>query len=234
MEWAGWLDLLPDLRDSLFFFLGGFCGGGMVGRPRGERDIATMGDVSPSRAHPKCLCCKEFFLPSKPNRGRQRFCAKEPCRKASKAHSQRQWSQQANNRDYFRGPTHVERVRAWRRQNPGYARRKTRPRPLQDFVIAQVAAVESLREEPIRESAAFPQKGAADCAPEGVPQRALQDLAIMQHPLIVGLISSLMGEALQENLALLTGRLVEQGQRWLAKNPSGLGRCSVTENSNSC
>jgi len=190
-----------------------------------------MGGVSPSRAGPKCLCCKEFFLPSKPNRGRQRFCAKEPCRKESKAHSQRQWSQQANNRDYFRGPAHVERVRSWRKQNPGYARRQKRPRPLQDFAIAQVVAVESLKEEPIRAGHVFPQKGGGDFAPAGFAPAALQDLALLQHPLMVGLISSLMGEALQESLASVTDRLVEQGQRWLAKNPHGLGRGRATSNS---
>jgi hypothetical protein len=199
---------------------------------RGARAIATIRDVSPSRVQAKCLCCQDFFLPSKPNRGRQRFCAKQPCRKASKARSQRQWSQQASNRDYFRGPAHVERVRAWRKQNPGYTR-KTRARPLQDLAVAQVVAVEPLMDEPPCESEAVARKEMAHFAAVGAPPAALQDLALLQHPLMVGLISSLMGEALQESLASVTDRLVEQGQRWLAKNPNGLGRCA-TANSNSC
>ena len=128
----------------------------------------------------------------------------------------------------------MERVRAWRKQNPGYARRKNRPALLQDSAIGQVVAVEPLKEEPTRGGNVFPQKGGADFAPEEVSPRALQDFALMQHPLIVGLISSLAGEALQESLALLTGRLVEQGQRWLAKNPQGLGHDRATANSNSC
>jgi hypothetical protein len=128
----------------------------------------------------------------------------------------------------------VERVRVWRKQNPGYARRKNRPSLLQDFAMAQVVAVESLKEEPICGVEVFPQKGAADFIPAGAPRTALQDLALLQHPLMVGLISSLMGEALQESLASVTDRLVEQGQRWLAKNPHGLGRSGATANSNSC
>ena len=96
--------------------------------------------MPPSSSRFKCLGCKELFLPSCCNRGRQRFCAKEACRKASKVASQRQWSQQPQNRDYFRGAAHVGRVRQWRAKNPGDARRKKREAPLQDIAPPQAVA----------------------------------------------------------------------------------------------
>jgi len=100
--------------------------------------------------------------------------------------------------------------------------------------MAQVIAVEPLRDEPSFGSDAVTQKERANFEAVGAPPAALQDLALLQHPLMVGLISSLMGEALQESLASVTDRLVEQGQRWLAKNPHGLGHGRATANSNSC
>ena len=44
----------------------------------------------------------------------------------------------AGNRDYFRGPEHVVRVRAWRAAHPGYGRKKSsRRRALQEHSSAQ-------------------------------------------------------------------------------------------------
>ncbi len=59
----------------------------------------------------KCQHCQTFFDPDPRSAGRQRYCSQPECRKASKANSQRRWQQQPPNRDYFKGPTHVERVR---------------------------------------------------------------------------------------------------------------------------
>ena len=77
----------------------------------------------------KCKHCRSFFAPDPRNVRHQRYCAQPACRQASKAASQRRWHQQPHNRDYFRGPTQVERVRQWRQAHPGYWRRqRTRPR----------------------------------------------------------------------------------------------------------
>jgi hypothetical protein len=72
----------------------------------------------------KCKHCKAFFAPDCRNVGRQQYCSQPPCRQASKAASQRRWLQKPANRDDFSGPTHVERVRQWRQDHPGYGRRK--------------------------------------------------------------------------------------------------------------
>ena len=68
----------------------------------------------------KCKHCQTFFAPDPRSAKRQRYCAKAACRQASKAASQYRWLQKPANRDYFTGPTHVERVRQWRRAHPGY------------------------------------------------------------------------------------------------------------------
>lgn len=64
----------------------------------------------------KCLRCRELFHPDRRNHGRQKFCPMPDCRKVSKARSQARWLSKPANRDYFRGPSHRERVRQWRAQ----------------------------------------------------------------------------------------------------------------------
>jgi hypothetical protein len=91
----------------------------------------------------KCLHCRAFFVPCPNHRATQQYCAQPECRKASKAAAQARWHQQAQNRAYFRGPEHVERVRRWRARHPGYWRKKAPARPppaapaLQDFASHQ-------------------------------------------------------------------------------------------------
>jgi len=77
----------------------------------------------PLRKH-KCKHCQTFFAPDPRSATRQRYCAQPACRQASKAASQRRWLQKPGNRDYFCGPTQVERVRQWRQAHPGYWRRQ--------------------------------------------------------------------------------------------------------------
>jgi hypothetical protein len=62
----------------------------------------------------KCPHCQQLFTPDARNATRQRYCAKPACRKHSKDESQSRWLQKPENRDYFRGPEHVQRVQRWR------------------------------------------------------------------------------------------------------------------------
>ena len=71
----------------------------------------------------KCLSCGELFRVDPRNRSRQKYCAKQACRRASKDASQRRWLAKPENQDYFRDPAHLERVRQWRSLHPGYWRR---------------------------------------------------------------------------------------------------------------
>ena len=70
----------------------------------------------------KCKHCQTVCAPDPRSAKRQRDCSTPGCQKASKAASQRRWRHKPHNREYFRGPTHVERVRQWRKAHPGYWR----------------------------------------------------------------------------------------------------------------
>jgi len=99
------------------------------------------------------------------------------CRAASKAASQARWLAAPDNQNYFKGPTHVARVREWRSRHPRYW---SRARPLQDHSLAQ----------PID----FPREVGDFARP------ALQDLLIAQPAVLIGLIAHLVGTPLQDSM----------------------------------
>jgi len=151
-----------------------------------------------------CLFCGEIFRPDRRNAGHQKYCSAANCRKASKAASRRAWLAKPENRDYFRGPENVARVRSWRAAHPGYWRRPggqsagrldTRL-PLQDLCLPQVVEM------------------AADSTDD--PQPALQDLWRDQPAVLIGFIAQFTGSALQDDIARSTRRLIELGRDILA------------------
>lgn len=86
----------------------------------------------------KCLNCGEFFDPDHRNQAHQSYCSETECRRASKAASQAAWLAKPENKDYFRDPSHVERVKAWRAAHPGYKRKRPKASlVLQDRLPAQ-------------------------------------------------------------------------------------------------
>jgi hypothetical protein len=153
-----------------------------------------------------------LFHPDARNAHHQRYCGKAECRRASKAASQRRWLSKAGNRDYFRGPSNVERVRDWRAKHPGYAR--DRPAqgaaPLQEHCGAQVVekAVES----------------------EDLNSTALQDLCFAQEVVLIGLIANLTGSSLQEDIARSARRFQQLGQDILNGGLSSIGEPSDAQN----
>ena len=141
----------------------------------------------------KCLHCNEDYRCDPRKRGRQRYCSKPDCRRASKAASQRQWTSRPENQDYFRGTVNTERVRQWRITNPDYRRTK-RSAPegvLQEMVITQAI-------------------GNALVAPSDL-QIVLQDVCLSQPALLVGLISVLTGYGLQDDLAASIRKFISRG-----------------------
>jgi len=172
----------------------------------------------------KCLCCSVLFTPAPNNRGRQRFCSTAACRKAAKSRSNQRWRQ--NNPDYDSGPQQVARVRQWRAKTPGYSRSKGRSKPsvaLQDSaptqpVDPQPLACPEANPPSVLFQRELPQEpGANPCSVE-----ALQDSASTQQALVAGLISTMMGDALQDTFSQFARKLVERGRRVLAGNPGGL------------
>jgi hypothetical protein len=150
----------------------------------------------------KCRCCSEFFFPDYRNHDRQRYCGKPACRHASKLASQHRWFRKPANRDYFRDSDNAERVRQWRQAHPGYWKRRT-PASGNIQVVApqQVNRVQS------------------SCNVPRTPLGTLQDFCLPQNPGFVGLISMITGRTLQEDIAPIARRVVEQGQNILGLVP---------------
>lgn len=158
----------------------------------------------PSRFRYKCLHCSEVHSCDPRNRGRQHYCGKTGCRKASKAASQRRWAAKTENENYFRGSDNVERVRRWRAAHPGYWRRGK---------IRQQDALQ----ETSKEQSVDGKEDEAKCVAV-----ALQDVFSSQAPLMVGLISVLTGHALQEDIVATArgfesrGRDILRTGRWVS------------------
>jgi len=130
----------------------------------------------------KCRHCRELFRADPRNRHHQRYCEKPACRRASQQSSQHRWLAKASNRDYFHGPAHVERVRAWRAAHPGYWRAGAQRRAaLQEDSLAQ----------------AYESEGKSGFLIES----PLQEFSVGQPLVLMGLIAHLTGAALQEDIA---------------------------------
>lgn len=144
----------------------------------------------------KCLNCGDIFDPDCRNVGRQHYCSKPECRRASKAAAQAAWLAKPQNSDYFSGPTQVARVQAWRAANPGYGRaRRKVSAALQDTLPAQV--IDSIDETP--DHGEIPK----------VP--ALQDALPPLDLMVTGLIAHVFGFALQDDIDMIKARLVQLG-----------------------
>lgn len=140
-----------------------------------------------------CRNCKDLFWPEPQNATRQEYCCKPECRRASKADSQKCWTEKPENRNYFCGPTNVQRVQEWRKEHPGYWRRKS------EKTVS--ALQETLNEQPAENM------GTAD-----LPSDALQDILRTQHIVLLGLIANFTGSALQDDMAITIRRLLRLGK----------------------
>lgn len=143
----------------------------------------------------KCRNCRRLFIPDHRNRKKQKYCGREPCRKASKAGSQKKWLGKPENEGYFRGPDHVKRVQEWRRNNPGYGKRTKSSTALQDPLTAQ--HFENIADN------------------NQIDVQPLQDLLMAQPPVIIGLLSNLTGSVLQDDIANTLLRMQQSGQEIL-------------------
>jgi len=143
----------------------------------------------------RCRHCRELFYPDPRSNGRQKFCSKSVCRKASKAESQRRWLNQPENRNYFRSPENVARVQHWRREHPGYWRRSFKENALQDSLSPDTKQNQIFTVE--------------------LTPGALQDVLLEQRAVLIGLIAQLTGNALQDDIAMTTRNLRKFGNDFL-------------------
>lgn len=145
----------------------------------------------------KCKHCRRMFRPDCRNHTHQEYCDKPECRKASKTASQKKWLMKPENKHYFKGHDHVERVNQWRKKNPGYWQRKRLPEPKADDALQ-----DRLRLQPIE----IINDNGEICA------KPLQDLLILQHSVMIGLIAQLSGFSLQDNIEEIIRRMQQSGQ----------------------
>jgi len=144
-------------------------------------------------------------VPDYRNRNRQKYCKKPECRKASKAASQQKWLQKSENKDYFKGPENTCRVQDWRKEHPGYWKRKgsIKQDALQDRLNGQLPEIEKNNASSIND--------------------ALQDSLMAQPAVIIGLISNFIGSALQDDIARTLLRMQQSGQDILYRKPQAIG-----------
>ena len=118
----------------------------------------------------------------------------------SKRASQARWRKK--NPDYHSGPVAVQRVQQWRAKNPGYWRSKKVPlekTPLQEHCSSQTVDQQT--------------DGAT------LEEFALQDNRITQLPIILGLMSTLSGFTLQEDIDRFGRELHKRGRQILGNRP---------------
>jgi hypothetical protein len=137
----------------------------------------------------------------------QNYCIKPDCRHASKLASHRRWYRSEKGAEYRDPEENKRRVREWRKKHRKYWRRtvKAPSDALQDTTASEVVETQQV-------------------APS-LNDDALQDMNFLQPAMVVGLIASLTGSALQDTIAETSRRFVLLGQDILGEgsgsNPKG-------------
>jgi hypothetical protein len=151
----------------------------------------------------KCRCCSRFFFPDYRNPQRQHYCQEPPCRRASKAASQKRWLRKPANRNYFRDAQNVARVQQWRKAHPGYWRKKPEK------------TARSEPSQPIADQGFSP--GQTSCNVPASPLSTLQDFCLAKDPAFIGLISMVTGRTLPEDIAATARCVIDQGRNILGQ-----------------
>lgn len=143
---------------------------------------------NPHRKSTRCCahCGQTFHINPRLGR-RHRYCAKPACQRVRRAGNLRRWLKRNGGRSYYRGQENGDRVRHWRAAHPGYWRRGRHPKAVKFGAVAskRLAAAAKLV--------------------------ALQNSIDADLALKIGLISELMGTALQDSIAKHLRRLILRG-----------------------
>jgi len=151
----------------------------------------------------RCVVCRRWFVPDRRNAGRQKFCSEERCQQVRRLRSMAAWRLKPENRDHWQGSSEVERVRQWRREHPGYWRRCKSGR-------GEKGAEGTLRNVCGRREGRWTQGRIK------VQGGTLQNDWMPQDPLLVGLVATLVGRTLQNDIAEACRIMVAKGWGILA------------------
>ena len=140
-------------------------------------------------------------MPDKRHFGDQKYCSKPDCRHASKQASHRRWYRSDKGTDHRDPDENKRRMREWRESHPKYWRRTGK------------GAAGALQETKMSEATDSKDVTAS------LNDDALQDVNFLQPAMVVGLIASLTGSALQDSIAETSRRFVLLGQDILGEGP---------------
>ena len=136
----------------------------------------------------KCKNCGNYFHPDNYNRYHQHYCGRGECRKASRLASAKNYRKKKSKDKDFRHKE-SERAKQWQRKNTDYWKKRTKKsqkeRVLRDFAQAE--------------------KRHSDIT-------VLRDIANLQCSVLEGLIVTLTGDVLRDNINAFIRRMYDKGQ----------------------
>ena len=150
-----------------------------------------------------CLNCKRLFDPDYRHRHNQFYCTKPACKKARQGANLQRWRERPENQDFWRARWNIERVQAWRIAHPEYWKRVKRKKETDRGVALQIA----MKSAQVPDDKLDSVGAVCDCVTKRMPV----DFRT-QDPVLVGLISQLTGDTLQNAIHQTTARLYEKGQ----------------------
>ena len=138
----------------------------------------------------RCKNCGNYFYPDNFNRHHQHYCSRGECRKASNAASSRTYrKKQSQDSEFCRRES--ERVKKWQRKNPNYwkNRQKSSKKVEKNKVLRDFAQVEKLHSE----------------------MTILRDFAKLQHVVLTGVIVTLTGDVLRDDINSFIRQMYDKG-----------------------
>lgn len=147
----------------------------------------------------RCKHCMEYFYPDNYNRHHQRYCCKDDkCRKASRAASSKKYRKKKTEDAPFR-QKESERVKVWQRKKPDYWKKpkKRAKKSTENEVLRDFAQAENLHDE----------------------ITVLRDFANLQYAVMEGLIITLTGDVLRDNIDGFIRQMYDKSQEVSGKVP---------------
>jgi hypothetical protein len=139
----------------------------------------------------RCKNCGNYFHPDNYNRHHQKFCSRDECKKASHRASSREYRKIKSEKAEFRR-RESERVKLWQSKNPDYWKRsqKNAKKVKETKLLRDFAQVEKLT---------------GDIS-------VLRDFANLQYFVIEGLIVTLTGDVLRDNIKGFVRQMYNKGR----------------------
>ena len=146
----------------------------------------------------RCKNCGNYFYPDHYNYRHQQYCSRRECRKASHIASAKLYRKSKSLDKEFR-KNECKRVKKWQAENSDYwkDREKTSKKVLEPAVLRDFAQVQKLQSD----------------------MTVLRDFANSQYHVIEGLIITLTGDVLRDNIGGYIRQMYDKGREVSGKVP---------------